>query len=139
MFFKKNILHDKSERLYEIFLDNIDDLSQTRLRGYDISFNNLKKQMYDDGLNLSELECSGDDVSIKRNNKGFYLACKSDKGIKIFNKYKEDFEKIHLFLLDKEEIMKGSYKCNKRNIDDLKAISCELGYGETRDKLLNKK
>lgn len=40
MFFRKKEKKDYLAKLYEIFLDNIDDLSQTRLRGYDMSFNN---------------------------------------------------------------------------------------------------
>lgn len=56
---------------------------------------------------------------------------------KIFNKYKSDFERIHMFLLDKEYIMSGNYRCHKRHKDELNAISIELGYGEIRDKILS--
>lgn len=137
MFFRKKDKKDYLTRLYEIFLDNIDDLSQTRLWGYDMSFNNFKNKLSDVGLTLTEIDCKGKDILIKRNRKGFYVVKSSDK--KIFNKYKTDFERIHMFLLDKEYIMNGNYKCHKRHKDELNAISTELGYGEIRDKILSEK
>lgn len=137
MFFRKKEKKDYLTKLYEIFLDNIDDLSQTRLRGYDMSFNNLKNKLSDVGLTLTEIDCKGKDTLIKRNKKGFYVVKSCDK--KIFNKYKSDFERIHMFLLDKEYIMSGNYKCHKRHKDELNAISTELGYGEIRDKILSEK
>lgn len=137
MFFKKRDKKDYLTRLYEIFLDNIDDLSQTRLRGYDMSFNNLKNKLSDVGLTLTELDCKGENTLIKRNKNGYFLVKSNDK--KIFNKYEADFERIHAYLLDKEYIMKGNYKCRKRHKEELNAISIELGYGEKREKILSEK
>lgn len=144
MFFKRKDKGDNLTRLYEVFLDNIDDLSQIRLRGYDLSFNNFKLKLSDIGLSLTETYCKGKNILIKRNKKGFYLVKTDDalvnkENVKLFNKYKNDFARIHMFLLDKEDIMKGNYTCHKRYQSELKSISETLGYGVIRDQLLNQK
>lgn len=144
MFFKRKDKKDNLTKLYEMFLDNIDDISQIRLRGYDLSFNNFKNKLMDDGLNLTEVSCKGKNILIKRNKKGFYLVKSDDivlnkENIKLFNKHKVQFDKIHNYLLDKEYIMRGNYSCRKKHIDELRSISEALGYGEKRDKILDEK
>lgn len=144
MFFRKKEKKDELIKLYELFLNNIDTLSQIRLRGYDISFNNLKEKLKGDNLVLTEISCIGNEIFIKRNKDGFYLVKSGNsdidkKNLKMLNKHKLDFENIHALLLDKEWIMSGNYYCNKKHQDDLKTISNYLGYGDKRDKILNEK
>lgn len=144
MFFKIKDKKDNITRVYDMFLDNIDDVSQIKLRGYDLSFNNFRNKLKDDGLNLTEISCKGKNILIKRNKKGFYLVKSDDialnrENMKLFNKHKSQFDKIHLFLLDKEYIMSGNYGCHKRHKEELARISEALGYGEKRDKILGEK
>lgn len=135
MFLKKHN-EDDTNKIYQLFLDKIDPLSQTVIRGYDMSFNNLKDKLKIQGLELTELDCVGKNVLIKRNITGYYLANKTETGIKVFKKYEDDFRRIHLYLLDKERIIDGEYICKKRDENHLKDIVQLLGYGENRDKII---
>lgn len=135
MFFRKHI-EDDTNKIYQLFLDKIDPLSQTMIRGYDMSFNNLRDKLKIEGLELTELDCIGKNVLIKRNITGYYLVNKTDVGIKVFKKYEDDFRRMHLYLLDKERIIDGEYICKKRDDKYLKDVGQLLGYGKNRDKVL---
>lgn len=135
MFFRKHI-EDDTNKIYQLFLDKIDPLSQTMIRGYDMSFNNLRDKLKIEGLELTELDCIGKNVLIKRNITGYYLVNKTDVGIKVFKKYEDDFRRMHLYLLDKERIIDGEYICKKRDDKYLKDVVQLLGYGKNRDKVL---
>lgn len=145
--FKKN--ENLTTKKYEHFLDSIDSLSAARLRGIDLSFAVLKQRFQDEGFELTEISCLGKTISLKRNQKGFYVcesrALFSDEefncyqyGINFYQKYKNDFQRIHNLLSEKELIMDGYYnvKNKKVNVDELKRISEELGYGAKRKKLI---
>ncbi len=138
MSFKKNNEYNFN-KLYEKFLNKIDPLSQTIIRGYDMSFNNFKDKLKSQGIELTELGCFGQDVLIKRNISGFYLVNKTKKGLSLINKYENDFRLIHFYLLDKERIIRGDYTCKKRNEKVLENIIKQLAYGEIRDKILREK
>lgn len=135
MFLKKHN-EDDINRLYQLFLDKIDPLSQTLIRGYDMSFNIFHDKLKSCGLELTELDCVGENVLIKRNITGYYLVDKTEYAIKIFKKYEDDFRRIHLYLLDKERIIDGGYTCKKKDEKNLRDMVRLLGYGENRDKLL---
>lgn len=146
--FKKNNTNT-IEKTYENFLNSIDNLSATRLRFIDISFGVLKTRFQEKGFELTETSCLGSTVDIKRNQDGFYVdesrALFSDEefncyqyGVNFYQKYKDDFERMHNLLTEKELIMSGYYNIkNKRvNINNLKKMCNELGYGEMRKSLL---
>lgn len=148
--FKKN--NNLTMKTYENFLNSVDNLSEARLRGIDISFAVLKNKFQDKGFELTETGCFGSSIDIKRNQKGFYVdesrALFSDEefncyqyGINFYQKYKDDFERMHMLLCEKELIMNGYYNIkNKRvNLDNLKKMSIELGYGSVRKNLLYEK
>lgn len=146
--FKKNNTNT-TEKTYETFLKSIDSLSEARLRGIDLSFAVLKNRFYEKGFELTELGCSSSTVDIKRNQNGFYVdesrALFSDEefnfyqyGINFYQKYKDNFERLHKLLAEKEFILNGYYNIrNKKvNINNLNKISEELGYGEKRKNML---
>lgn len=145
MFFKRFEKRDKLKVLYDIFLDNIDATSQIRLRGFDMSLNNLKNKLNDKyNLNLTEIDCMGNKILIKRNKSGFYLVKDNDleqhkTNLKVYHKIKDDLMRIHNYLLEKESIMNGNYSCNKRHKIELESISSTLGYGEKREAILDEK
>lgn len=146
--FKKNNTNTDA-KTYENFLNSIDNLSAARLRGIDLSFAVLKSRFKEKGFELTEIACLSSTVDIKRNQNGFYVdesrALFSDEefncyqyGVNFYQKYRDDFERIHNLLTEKELIMDGYYNIkNKRvDIDNLKEMSHKLGYGETRKNIL---
>lgn len=146
--FKKNNINT-IEKTYENFLKSIDSLSEIRLRGIDLSFAVLKNKFHDQGFELTEVGCFSSTVDIKRNQNGFYVdearALFSDEefncyqyGINFYQKYKDDFERLHNLLTEKELILNGYYNIRNRkvNIDNLNKMCDELGYGEKRKKIL---
>lgn len=147
IFKKKNA--NTTIKTYEDFLNSIDNLSEARLRGIDLSFAVLKNKFHDQGFELTETDCLGSTVDIRRNQNGFYVdesrALFSDEefncyqyGINFYQKYKDDFERMHNLLLEKELILDGYYnvKNKKVNFEDLKRMREELGYGEKRRNVL---
>lgn len=146
MFFNLKKKVDNVTRKYELFLDSIDETAQIRIRGFDMSFNLLKEKLKKEGLELSEINCRGKNFVIKRTKKGYipekYVIsskeCENDykNGLKVYRKYKEDFERIHGYLLEKEAIMGGKYVSKKVDKNVLDEIVLSLGYGDVRRKIL---
>lgn len=134
------------DKTYDKFLNSIDNLSAARLRGIDLSFAVLKNKFKDKGFLLTEIDCSSSSIDIKRNMNGFYVdesrALFSDEefnayqyGVQFYQKYKDDFERMHNLLCEKELIMDGYYNIkNKRvDVDNLKVMRDQLGYGEAKE------
>lgn len=147
MFFSRKKKIDSTTKKYETFLNSIDEVSQIRLRGFDMSFNLFKERLKNEGLELSEIDCRGTDFIIKRTQKGYVPVDETSidqeklrhykEGLKIYEKYKDGFDRIHEYLLEKEEIMNGKYQSKKIDRNVLYQMALDLGYREERTKVLN--
>lgn len=145
--FKKS--NNSLDKTYEKFLTSIDSLSEARLRGIDLSFNVLKSRFKEKGFVLTEVDCTSPSISIIRNSEGFYVdesrALFSDEefnayqyGIQFYQKNKDDFERMHNLLCEKELIMDGYYNIRNKRVDvaNLRDIRDSLGYGDLRKQIL---
>ena len=130
---------------YELFLSKIDELSCHRLKAIDMSLDVIRVDLLEDGFTLGEIECVSPLVTLKRNQFGFYvdetksLNSKDDYrnylyGVEYLEKNKELFKRIDQLLIDKEFIMRGSYKINSGSEKELSELAHNLGYGVIRDR-----
>lgn len=147
LFCRSNHYVNEKISVYEKFLDCIDNLSAIRLRGIDMSFELFKEKLKQFDFDLTETTCYGPTIDINRNQLGFYVdesrALFSDTefnnyqyGVRIYKKFKDDFERIHQLLLEKEIIMNGYYKIKKGNEAKIKEMVDFLGYGEKREQVI---
>lgn len=138
---------DELNEDYQLFLDSIDDLSVARLKAIDTVFNVLKHRFADEGFLLTEVSCVSATVRIKRNQFGFYvdetksLNSKDEYSNYMFGKkflegHADDFKRLNQLLVEKEIIMRGSYKIKEGTEEELYHLAKSLGYGVVRDGLL---
>lgn len=144
MFFNRDRdVTDNIDKIYELFLDSLEDETAILIRGIDLSFRVFKEKMADLGYTLTEVSCVRGKTIIKRNQNGFYVdetyALLSDNhyraygaGLELLEEYRKDFERTHRNLKKKETIMAGNYRFKKNKLKGYENVILTLGYGSTR-------
>lgn len=128
---------------YDDFLDNIDLKSKNRLRELDASIQVYKEELKKEGFNFDECSCIAPNITILRNQFGFYvdeshsLDSKEDYalykyGLEFYYGFSREFNSLNRVLREKEYIMNGNYQCKRSMRPDLDSFSASLGYGDMR-------
>lgn len=130
---------------YDEFLDNIDEKSKNRLRELDASIQVYREELQREGFCLDECSCVAPDITILRNQFGFYvdesrsLDSKENYalykcGLEFYYAFSREFNSLNRVLREKEYIMNGNYHCKKSLRPHLDGFSASLGYGDSRSR-----